>query len=181
MLNFLTQNIKNKVINEYSLRLVVVLLIMIFIISIFLISLFLPSFFMSTYKSSAIDNQYKTTMSNIKENSLNSIEIVKEKNNLISALSISDAQNISTSTSDFIEKIFLLKNVNIKISSISFSNKINEVKVVIGGISKTRDGLTSFNKALKNSRYFDEIISPAVNLLKSTNIEFNITLIYKQK
>jgi hypothetical protein len=181
MLNFLTQNIKNKVINEYSLRLVVVLLIMIFIVCVFLISLFLPSFFMSMYKSLAIDDQYRTTMLNIKEDSLNSIEIVKENNSLISVLSSKNAQDISTSTSEFIEKIFLLKNENIKISSVLVSNKVGEVKVIIGGVSKTREGLTLFNKALKNSYYFDEIILPVVNLLKSIDIEFNITLIYKQK
>ncbi|MCX6717151.1 MAG: hypothetical protein NTU76_00555 [Candidatus Taylorbacteria bacterium] len=180
MLNFLTQNIKNKVINEYSLRIVVVLLIMVFIVCVFLISLFLPSFFMSIYKNSAVDDQYKMMLSNTKEDSINSIEIVKENNSLISVLS-SGTQNISTSTSEFIEKIFLLKNQNIKISSISVSNKTNEVKIIIGGISKTRDGLTLFNKALKNSHYFDEIILPVVNLLKSTDIEFSITLIYKQK
>ncbi len=181
MLNFLTQNIKNKVINEYSLRLVVVLLIMILIVVTFLIILFLPSLFISTYKSIAINDQYKTTMSNIKKDSLNSIEIVKEKNNLISALSHNNSKDISTSTSELIEKIFLLKNENIKISSISISNTLEEVKLIIGGISKTREGLTLFNKALKNSQYFDKIILPVVNLLKGTDIEFNITLIYKQK
>lgn len=181
MLNFLTQNIKNKVVSEYLGRLGVVSLILIFIICVFLTSLFLPSFFMSMYKSFSIDVQYETSMSNIKKGSLNPIEIVREKNNIVSILSSKNVQDISTSTSEFIEKVISLKNKDIKITSISISNNLDVIKIIVGGVSKTRDGLTLFNKSLKDSHYFDEVILPIVNLLKGSDIEFNITLIHKQK
>ncbi len=55
-----------------------------------------------------------------------------------------------------------------------FSLNLNEGKILITGLAKTRDKLLEFQKNLKNSEFFSEVTIPIDNLLERKDINFSI-------
>jgi len=180
MLNFLPQNNKKKIILEYLSRILIMLLIFLFFAVVLLISLFIPSIIFSKYKNQTVKNQLESIkITNINENQ-DPIELIKKINTMIGILS--GGNTVSLLMSNTIQKIISLKNKDIEILSISISdNSTSSEKIIINGIAKTRDGLTLFDKDLKNDGLFYSVDLPISNLIKNTNAQFTITLIYNKK
>ncbi|MFA5651951.1 MAG: hypothetical protein WC933_01150 [Candidatus Paceibacterota bacterium] len=181
MLNFLPQKNKNKIIFEYLLRVTVFLLLFVFLSSFVLISLFVPSFFFAKYKNDTVNSQLELTkQKNINKDGDPTI-FIKNVNRLVVALSNNNVSNMAYS--DIINKVVSLKDKDIKISSINISEEANtnSKKILINGIAKTRDSLTLFDKEIRVDGFFESVIFPVSNFIKSTNSEFSATLIYKNK
>jgi len=181
MLNFLPQKNKNQIIFEYLLRVIVFLLLFVFLSSLILISLFVPSFFFAKYKNETINNQLELTKQKILNKSEDPTILIKNVNRLVVALSDNAAPKINYS--DIINKIVSLKNKDIKISSINITEETNtnSKKILINGVAKTRDGLTLFDKEIRVDGFFENVIFPVSNFIKSSNSEFSATLTYKNK
>lgn len=181
MLNFLPQKNKEKIIEEYFLRLTVLFLSFTLVSVLVLILLFTPSFFFVKYKNDTIRAQLDLIMQSkdTKDNE-DPIMFVKKVNALSGALSNGAFGYIS---SEIIDNLINLKNQDIRISSIVISdeNASNTKKVVLSGIAATRDSLTSYEKDIKTDGNFESVVFPVSSFIKSSNSDFTATLIYKNK
>lgn len=181
MLNFLPQKNKKQIIFEYLLRITVFLLLFIFGSSLILISLFFPSFFFVKYKNDTVNSQLEL----VKQKNISKGEdpIVSINNVNILSVALAGDANSALSYSEIIKKIVSLKNDGIKISSIAISkeNSTGIKNVLINGIADTRDSLSLYENNIKTDGYFDSVIFPVSNFIKSSNAEFSITLTYRNK
>jgi len=177
MLNFLQEKNKKQIIYEYSLRLFVYLLTFIFISTLVLISCFFPSFFFAKYKSGIVNKQLESVRQKSANNNDDPIAFIKNVNKLSAVLS--DKNVAGTTYVDVIKKIVLLKNKDIKISSITINeeNIAGGKKILLSGTANTRDSLTLFENYLKTDGYFNSVIFPVSDFIKGSNSDFSITLI----
>jgi len=177
MLNFTLNKDKKEIFSEYFLRVFIYFFIFLFFAFIILFSLFMPSVFHSEYKKDNISQQLNYVKKQVGPNNTDSIEIIKRVN-ILGGMLI----DIKTSRfSEIIEKIISLKNSGIKINSISvLNNDESTIKISINGLSKTRENLTSFDKELKKSELFQSVNLPVSNLIKNTEADFSMNLIYKK-
>lgn len=180
MLNFLPQKNKNQIVTEYLLRVIALLLISLFISSLILISLFAPSFFFVSYKNNTVKNQLESIKQENVDKGVDPMLFIKNVNKLVVSLSPSST---GVGYTEIINKIVNIKNNDIKISSIDIVDDkgTNSKKILLNGIASTRDSLTSYEKEIKIDGFFDSIIFPVSNFIKSTDSEFSATLIYKNK
>ena len=181
MFNFLLQKNKNQIVNEYFLRVAIYFLFFIFASSFILISLFIPSFFFDKYKNDAISSQLKS----IKQQNINNTEdpvlLIRNVNRL--ALALSDNSSSTAKYTDIISKIISLKNKDIRISSITISsdNTNSSETILINGTANTRDSLTSYENEIEIDGFFNSVSFPITDYIKSTDLEFSATLVYKNK
>jgi len=178
MLNFLLEKNKKKIVTEYFFRVFIYFLMFSLFVLVLLISLFLPSNFHSKYKNMNVSQQLLLIKGEVGENSEDPMGIIEEINKFSKVFTFEEDM---TSFSEIVEKIVLLKNKNIKLSEFSIvEDKEESIKIIIRGISKTRESLTSFDKELKNGGYFQSVELPVSDLIKNIDSDFTITLIYKK-
>lgn len=175
MLNFLQQKNKNKVIFEYLLRVSIYFLSFTLISSIILTALFFPSFFFVRLKSKTIEAQ----LSSIKQQTANKgddpVVFIKNVNRL--SVALAENTNIKAKNSEIIDTIVSLKNKDIQITSIDIEPNITgQKKVIISGFAKTRDALTAFDKEIRVSGFFSNVVFPVSNFIKSSDSDFIATL-----
>ncbi len=180
MLSFLPQNNRKKVIAEYLSRVFVIFLVFLFSSAVILIFLFIPSAIFSKYKNQTVNNQLESIKVADRSKNQDPTELIKKINAMVGMLS--NEKTASILMSDMIQKIISLKNKNIQISSISISkdNSASE-KIIISGVAKTRDDLTMFDNDLKNDDSFYSVDLPISDLIKNTDAQFTITLVYNKK
>jgi len=178
MLHFLLQNNRKKVIGEYILRTLILLLLSILISFIILVTFFLPSFFFAEYKNKTVLEQAQSVNLTSVKKYESSVSFMKNINGMAKALSYGKSRN--TLITDLINKIILLKNPAITISDISLASNdsVHTENIIIKGISGSRDGLTSFYNDLKGDGSFQNVILPVSSLIEDTNAPFTITLSY---
>ncbi len=180
MLNFLPKSYIKKVNLGYIFRTYVFLFTFILLAGIILTLLFIPSAIFSKYKNITVANQLESTKSVEVNEGVDAVALIKKLNAIVKVLSISGQTGLSPS--DLVNKIISIKNTDIKISAISISNIQDVVtKIVITGVSKTRDSLTSFDNGLISDGTFASVDLPISSLIKSTDANFTMTLTYKKK
>lgn len=174
-MNFLPEKIKDSIKKEYFYRYSSIILFLSFI-SITLVSiLYMPTYIFSVYRSNSIDNQLLSTDSSVLDYKTGVIEEIDRVNEATNILSI---KGQSLEIGDALNALIQKKNDNIKISSVSAkSDSPTSARVIISGISKTREGLILFVDDLKKSESFTNTSLPVSNLVKSSNIDFTITII----
>lgn len=177
MLNFVLEKNKKNIIEEYFIRVFNIFLIFFLFSIILLITLLLPSVFYIKYENNIVSQQLLSIKDKVGNNNEDPIEIIKNTN-FITKIIDSEIENYDFT--GILEKVISLKNNNIKIHSFSIiKNSNNKIEIIIDGISKTRDSLTSFNKKLKESGLFEKVELPVSDLIKNIDSNFKITLIYK--
>lgn len=181
MLNFLPKKNKKEVILEYFLRVVFYLLMFIFLSNIVLIILFTPSFFFAKYKNDTLNSQLESVKQKNITNGDDSVAFIKNMNTLSTVLS-ADSKFI-LADSDIIKKIVSLKNNNIKILSITITkeNELGDKKILLSGIANNRDSLSLYEREIKIDGTFHSVIFPVSNFIKSSDLDFSVTLNYKNK
>jgi hypothetical protein len=177
MLNFILKKDREAIFSEYLLRLFTFFFFFFFFVLIILFSLFMPSVFYTEYKKENIIKQFDYVKKQVGPNNLDPIETIKNINLLSKSLIDNKINNLS----NIVDNIILLKNNGIKINSISITDQdVGVFKIIVLGISKTRENLTNFDKELKKSGFFQSVDLPVSNLIKSTEADFSINLIYKK-
>jgi hypothetical protein len=181
MLNFLLEKNKKLVTIEYFLRVFIYFLLFTFFSLIVLISLFLPSIFYSKYQNSNVSSQLLSIKGEVGEKSDDPIEIIKAINKFTEVF-VNENEMNKVQFSYLINKIISLKNKNIKISSFSVAKDVNNtIKIVLNGVSGSRDSLTSFDKDIKKEKYFQSVELPVSYLIKNIDADFTMILIYKNQ
>ena len=180
MFNFLPQINKKEVISEYLMRFFSLLLLFVFLSILVLISFFSPAFFLAKYKGDVISSQLATVKQQNVDKTTDPILFIKNVNRLL--VSMSDSGNSNISDAYIINKIIKLKNKDIKVLSLDIKTDSNYNRtIVLGGVANTRDSLTLFEKDIKTDGFFDSVIFPVSNFIKSSDSQFSVTLTYKNK
>ncbi|MEK9147399.1 MAG: hypothetical protein AAB593_00565 [Patescibacteria group bacterium] len=158
---------KNHLIMKYALLLIILMLIL----SVFLVFILL----FTNLKNKTFEQELRILQENSKIIEIKKIE--KEIDQFNKEL----MSNINPVQETILSKI-LIELSKITPFEISLNNLINlsgEDWVLLGE-AKNRNDLISFEKSLKNSKLFDNIISPLSNFSKNTNLDFKINFTLKK-
>ena len=158
---------KNHLIVKYALLLFILMLIL----SVFLLFILL----FTNSKKKIFEQKLQELQKNSKIIEIKKIE--KEINQFNKEL-LSDINPIQET---ILSKI-LIELSKITPFEISLNNLINlsEQDWVLLGEAKNRNDLIYFEKSLKNSKIFDNIVSPLSNFSKNTNLNFKINFTLKE-
>jgi uncharacterized protein (DUF2225 family) len=153
----------------------------IFLSSIVLILLYTPSFFFVKYKNDTLNSQLESNKQKSISKGEDSLIFIKNVNTLSSVFSDNTLSGLSYS--DIIKKVTYLKNSDIKIISIVMikENQVGDKKILVSGIATNRDSLSLYERDIKIDGTFDSVTFPVSNFIKSSDLEFSVTLIYKNK
>ena len=170
-MNFLPEEDKRKIKKEYLRRLFVVLGIFSFsAILIGIILLLAPSIFLRDQEQN-LERQLVISEERLSRGKIeNTVSLTKELNTKISFLD-SEQKNIKEKSA-FIKIILEEKTNEIKINNFFF----DKGKILIQGLSESRQSLLSFIDSLKKKKDFKKVESPVSNLIKERDIEFNLTI-----
>ena len=158
---------KNHLIVKYALLLIILMLIL----SVFLLFILL----FTNSKKKIFEQKLQELQKNSKIIEIKKIE--KEINQFNKEL-LSDINPIQ----ETILSKTLIELSRITPSEISLNNLINlsEQDWVLLGEAKNRNDLIYFEKSLKNSKIFDNIVSPLSNFSKNTKLDFKINFTLKK-
>lgn len=180
MFNLLPESLKQDIAKEYKLRRLAVILFFTLSIQIsFLIFLF-PSWVVSEYKERAL-NIRVSQIDEIKNlsNSTSTKPIIKSVNN---ELSIIDKSLDYPKILPYLNLILSKKNTPVKIQQFSYvSTDGSNARVVVRGVSATRESLVGFKSEIDNSKLFHSTDLPISNYAKDKNIDFDLTLTIANK
>lgn len=171
MIKFLPEKNQKEIKIEYFSRVLLFLLVFIFFAGVLAVVSIFPSYIIAFYRDISISAQSKIVQLN-KIDTSEQENLIKNTNEIISFL----AGLNNYQSSDDILSIIQKKNENITINQISFSREENRKKFIINGISKTREGLLIFVRDLKLDADFKGVNLPVSDFVKSSNIDFSLTL-----
>ncbi len=179
MINFLPEKLSKQVKAEYSTRVTSVFFIVFSLVTVFVLVFLAPAYTLAIYRKAVISNQLTMVKSSSVNQSNASLDQVKKVNEIVKVLSTGSAQKPA---SDFIKSILNIKTSSITISSMSsdFDNNQN-TRISLKGFSNTRDNLTKFVKDIKNLNLFSSVDIPISSLVKSSDIDFVISIIVKKE
>lgn len=182
MLNILPLEQKKKNLKEYRLRLVVVVLGALVSLVVVNLALLTPAYLNAVAREA--DAQARIMSFTGKS----AADALREERDAVSAMSdvnkkINIFTGVSTSTvgrvvpSDALVNIITLKNSGIKIDGMTYDATLAREQFIVNGNALTRDNLAQFIEALKGSGAFTTVDLPIQSYVKSTNIDFTITLV----
>ncbi len=173
MINLLPN--ENKIANkkDYLRRLFTVAGVFSFIIITVSLILFLPAFFSLFFEGRDLAAQLAV----LKEGdaSVGTKNVYSDLNDLNSKLSFYEKNKDEVVISVLIAKIVSLKTNGVKINYFKYEKDKN-ARIMINGKSANRSDLINFKKKLEDDESFSSISSPLSNLLKDTDINFNMTI-----
>lgn len=176
MLHFLPQQNRKKVISEYILRVCTCFLLFVSIAAAFFIILFLPSVFFSLYKYKNVEYQLSSANISVTNKSIDPIAMIKRVNTLPQIFS--DASTTGIMVTDVLQKIISLKNSHIQIKHFAITGDAFSQRIIMQGTSATRDGLIAFQDSLKAESTFTSVDLPVSFLIKDTDNDFTMTVVY---
>lgn len=180
MINFLPEKNKKEVMTEYSFRVTSLFLIILSLVVLLVLIFLMPAYTLSIYRNGVISEQLAMTKNSTLNQNDDSLNEVKKINEIVKVLSpVTVAQK---PVSDFIKSVLSIKGRGITISSITYDLDASQnMKLSFKGFSKTRDDLTTFVKDIKGLNLFSSVDLPISSLVKSSDIDFVISLIIKKE
>lgn len=185
-MNFLPQEDKKSIKNQYRGRFLIALCFLIFILVIINLVLFLPSYFFLKVKNDGLKNQIEITSKN--PDFKNLIEMENSLKNFSEKIKFFKSRDKETNSAPAIlEEIVKAKSEisgSISITSFSYEKGADNSgaplkKINILGNAGTREGFLLFLKNLKNNEKFLRVLSPPSNILKSMDIDYSLSIIIK--
>ena len=181
MLNILPTEEKKKNLKEYYLRLGVVSLVVAISLVLANLALLTPAYFNALAKEAEAEARIANATGKSVEETAKEEQVVNatitdltKKVNLFLGTSTSTATRFVPS--EVFESILKNKTSSIKIYSISYDATLDREQLVVTGRSLDRDSLAQFIESLKKSGLFTAVDLPIQSYVKSTNIEFSVTL-----
>lgn len=181
MLNILPIEEKKKNLKEYRLRLTVVALSLLSALALINVALLAPAYFSAFSKEAGARLEIqnftgKSAADAAREEDaarLAVADVTKKLNLFLGASTSTAARSIPSET---LGKIFALKTPAIKISSAFYDATPDREQFIITGNSLDRDSLALFVDALKKDGAFTTVELPIRSYVKSTDIDFSMTL-----
>ena len=183
MLNILPLEEKKKNLKEYYLRLGVVSLVVAISLVLANLALLTPAYFNALAKEAEAEARIANATGKSVEETAKEEQVVNatitdlnKKVNLFLGTSTSTSTATRFVPSEVFESILKNKTSSIKIYSISYDATLDREQLVVTGRSLDRDSLAQFIESLKKSGLFTAVDLPIQSYVKSTNIEFSVTL-----
>lgn len=181
MLNILPIQEKKKNLKEYRLRLGVVSFVAATSLVLVNLALLTPAYFNTLAKEAEakariVNLTGKSVEETIKEEQVINATVLDLNKKLNLFLGVSTSTLTRFVPSEIFDAILKHKTTSIKIYSISYDATLDREQLVVGGKSLDRDSLAQFVDALKKSGLFTTVELPIQSYVKSTNIEFSVTL-----
>jgi hypothetical protein len=181
MANLITTQQKKNIKKDYNIRLLTTIFFLIFILGLFVLAYVAPYYFYVKHSYLMIINQFEKII--IPENNEN----IGESMSRIVNRTVEETKVVTFYTqntlkpSEYLEKIVMSLNPNIKISRLVFgSNKNKEFQFLVSGLSSNREGLVVFIDDLKKEDSFLKVESPVSDFAKDNNIDFTLNIILKK-
>ncbi len=175
MFNLLPQNIKNRIIKEYSLRRLIVIFAFVLCLQILFVIFIFPTWYVSSSneRSLALETQ-----------DLNNYLVKSDSGKIASTINdINTKIKLLNTTLEYpkvipiINKLISYKNKDIHITEIVFNAVSSmESSINIKGVATDRETLLSFFKSLQNDKTFSKADLPISNFAKDKNIDFSINI-----
>ena len=174
MINLLPDFQKEVVRVEYKHRMLIVgVLFVLLTIVIATVSLF-PSYLISKTKYVTLKERADVLKEEEKKANTAGVSlIVKDVSEKLSLLNIGKKD---TDVGMLISKLVDNADSSVKIMSITYEKRGATAKVDIAGVAEKRESMIAFIEKLKKDEYFSEVYSPVSNLVKESNISFNIQI-----
>ena len=181
MLNILPIEEKKKNLKEYYLRLGVVSLIVAISLVLANLALLTPAYVNALAKEAEAEARItnatgKSVEETAKEEQVINVTITDLNKKIKLFLGTSTSTVARFVPSEVFENILKNKTSSIKIYSISYDATLDREQLVVTGKSLDRDSLAQFIESLKKSGLFTAVDLPIQSYVKSTNIEFSVTL-----
>ncbi len=177
MANLITEKQKKKIRWEYLIRLHSVSLFIISLLGTFFLAYVIPYYISVSKKDITVAEQFSSVISiENKENIGESVtKVVNQTLDEIKVVESYSEENFIPS--NYFERIIISKNSNIKITKLSFGLLTkNQGQLVVGGISRNRDGLVNFIDNLKSQDDFVSVESPVSDFAKDKDISFTLNI-----
>jgi hypothetical protein len=176
MLHLLPEEHRQKVVNEYRKRVILVFLLGLFSVSIISAVFILPTFFVSYGRYSVVSMKNQMLDSELATQAgAGSSESIKEVTQSIEALRMFDN---TKSVSVILDNIVRQKASGVQIKNLIFTPGENfSMTIDLAGRADTRKSLVAFDENLKANSLFDEVIVPLGSFAKDKNIDFSMKLV----
>ena len=177
MLNLLSTEEKKKVLNEYRLRLAVIVTLAVGVLVLASFELLIPSYVLASLKYSnaqknivVLEEKYG---SNAKEKEL--AEQVRNINMKVATLTDTTADT-RLLFSQIIANALKVKGDEIKITGFRYDASSAQERISVSGTARYRDSLAAFVDALKKDTTYSSVTFPISSYVKSEDISFSVIL-----
>lgn len=172
MFKLLTEEERQKVMYEYTIRRTIVMLFAFILVLVVGIIGLLPSYALSNARQNEVLE--RTRMMGSSGERRNEAELqawLVDINRKLQALS---PKLDGEQPSDFIERLLDQRTTGLRITGFSLSRVEDKITLSASGIALDRQTLITFENRINSSGYFSEVILPISNLAKDRNIDFQI-------
>ena len=172
MFKLLTDEEKQKVAHEYSVRrAVVVLLALILVLVVGIIGL-LPSYILSDARQNEVLERTRIMGSVGQRGDEKDLQTwLRETNRKLQILS---PELDTDRPSIFIERVLDQKVLGARITGLSWIRAEDKITLSVNGVALDRQALIAFENSINSSGYFSEATLPISNLARDRNIDFQI-------
>jgi len=148
MRNLLSQQDEKKVLKEYKLRIIIVVMAFVFFTMLIASALLLPSYIISNYRYNITQMNAKIIKDSIeKREQGESDSILNETQEKLKLLTVSES---SVLLSEAFAKIISKKPVDVKVGEFVYNKKgINIGEIVVAGVANERESLLLFKRNLE--------------------------------
>lgn len=178
MANLITEKQKKEIKIDYYMRLFsVFLFVPSSLLGAFLLAYVIPYYLSVNEKDFLTAEQFTSVIdaSNKKNTGESAIRLVAQTRDQMQATEIYN--NGSFVPSNYFRKIIENKNIDIQINKLSFSIvRKGQAQFIVGGSSKSREGLVSFIEDLKVKAGFATVDSPVSDFAQEKNISFTLNI-----
>ncbi|MCC2630954.1 MAG: seg [Candidatus Paceibacter sp.] len=177
MINLLPDNEKKLIDKEYKLRRAVLVVGACIAVVFILIMVLVPSYIMAFFRTKAVDSGMLVQDSQTEKNAAELARQIEDAKVLTKVLA---PKTVSVVPSNIIPLLVSHKSDRNSITDIQFTrNTDGTAKVLVQGIAKTRESLSTFTDALSKEPTITAVDVPVSNFAKDANIEYNFTVSVK--
>lgn len=176
MFNLLPEIEKKRILQEYSVRKIIVFLLFLFVSGIIATVFSIPPHLMSVSKEKEIEGQISAVRgSNI---FMEASMLNKQLSDINLKLKALHPQTDLISVEDIFEKVLIRKNSKISIDTLLYRRSIGKEQstITVGGVASDRESLATFVQNLEGEALFTKVDLPVSNFTKNKNSDFSILI-----
>ncbi|MEI8174824.1 MAG: hypothetical protein WCG28_02640 [bacterium] len=182
MINLIPKEEKKRIVRVFHYKLIVLLLMVVGGSIFFAFISILPSYFVSLEINNIIDVKLQEQKNEpIPSIDKETLSVIKDLDGRLSLVENAESNKFNISEK-IINAIILKKIPNVKITSVYYENnsdnkQLQNKSVNIQGNATSREILLLFRQSLENTIAFKQVSLPISNFIKSSNIQFSLSLI----
>ena len=173
MINLLPESEKKNIEHEYKLRRLALILMSCIGLVVTILIMMIPMYVISIYKSNAIGADTATAIAQDKADQQLYKKQLDDARTLVRVLK---PQAAGLSASGIVNLLVKNKSSDIQITGIADAMSGGSATIIVTGIAKNREALSSFTDALSHEKGIAKVDVPVSNFAKDTNIAYTFTI-----